>query len=77
MDKKVMYLEIADLNQMSLSTETGQLTVDCELLAGPEELIVRLCFSQQVTKQLALNLGRMQTVLETEVEGAPPSDARH
>lgn len=78
MAKNMMDLEITELSQMQLATDTGQLSLDCPVqFPGLGELTLRFRLSPEVTRQLALNLGRMQVVLEKDIEGAPPSGARH
>lgn len=78
MTKKILDIPINTLSQIQLATDTGQLSLDCpEALPGMEGLTLRFRFSAEATRQLALNLGRMQQVLEKDIEGVPPSDARH
>lgn len=78
MKNKVLDIEINTLSQIQLATDTGRLSLDCPgAFPGAAELTLRFRFSEEATRQLALNLGRMQQALETDIGGAPPSGARH
>ncbi len=68
-------LDIDDVSQLTLEAKTGGLQVLLKTAqAGPQ---VRLLLTPEASRKLWSLLDASQQALETVVEGAPPSGARH
>lgn len=66
---------IDDISQLTLQTNSGALEITVPTSQAGLEL--RFCLSPEATRGLYELLSRMQQALETDIEGAPPSGARH
>jgi len=74
---KYFDVQVPDFDKMKLDGKTGALTIEVPVFLSLEEARMRVCFSPEATHKLYIQLGRLQQVLEKNVQGSPPSDARH
>ncbi len=68
-------IQVDDVNQLTVETRTGALEVI--LPTAQPGLSVTLRLSPAAVRQLWDLLGKAQQALETDIEGAPLSGARH
>jgi len=69
--------EVSDFSDMVLDTDSGELTVVVPVQVADTPVGMRVRFSREASRKLWIQLGRMQEVLEKDVQGRPPSDARN
>lgn len=67
-------IEINDVAQLKLDAREG--TLEIRVPSSRPELEFQFRLSREVTRYLYVQLSRMQTILETGVEGSPPSGVR-
>jgi len=76
-ESKYIDFDVYDLSQITLDSNTGELTVLVPMQVEGKDIGWRVRFCPEAAHKLWVQLGRLQQVLEKAGKGSPPSDIRH